>query len=75
MPSAAAPAFFAVGLAQKLGMRRICFPAMAAVFSAFGSSTLDVRHQYEEIVQRKDASAKHIDGLLAASFVARPSVT
>jgi N-methylhydantoinase A len=55
----------AVGLAQKLGMRRICFPAMAAVFSAFGSSTLDVRHQYEEIVQRKDASAKHIDGLLA----------
>jgi N-methylhydantoinase A/acetophenone carboxylase len=55
----------AVGLAQKLGMRRICFPATAAVFSAFGSSTLDVRHQYEEIVPRKDAGGARIGSLLA----------
>jgi N-methylhydantoinase A/acetophenone carboxylase len=56
----------AVGLAQKLGMKRVCFPSMAAVFSAFGSSTLDVRHQYEEIVPRKEAGEARLEKVLAA---------
>jgi N-methylhydantoinase A/acetophenone carboxylase len=55
----------AIGLARKLGMKRVCFPAMAAVFSAFGSSTLDVQHRYEEIVPRKDATAARLGVVLA----------
>ncbi|MBI2882201.1 MAG: hydantoinase/oxoprolinase family protein [Candidatus Tectomicrobia bacterium] len=39
----------AAGLARKLGMGRVCVPAFSAVFSAFGASTLDVTHVYEEI--------------------------
>lgn len=55
----------AIGLAEKLGIRRVYFPAMAAVFSAFGSSTLDVRHQYEEIVPVKDATTARLEEIVA----------
>lgn len=54
----------AIGLARNLRMRRVCFPAMAAVFSAFGSSTLDVRHRYEEIVVRADANPERLARVL-----------
>ncbi len=40
----------AVGLAEKLGFGSVYVPANAAVFSAFGASTLDVTHGYEEIL-------------------------
>ena len=39
----------AAGLAQKLDMAQVYIPATGAVFSAFGASTLDVTHVYEEI--------------------------
>lgn len=38
-----------VGVAEKLGAGAAYFPLNAAVFSAFGSSTLDVAHSYEAI--------------------------
>lgn len=41
---------FAIGLAQNLGIGRVYVPSMAAVFSAFGASTLDVSQAYEEII-------------------------
>jgi N-methylhydantoinase A/acetophenone carboxylase len=43
----------AVGLAEKLDLGAVYFPANAAVFSAFGASTLDVTHGYEEIIARR----------------------
>jgi N-methylhydantoinase A/oxoprolinase/acetone carboxylase beta subunit len=39
-----------VGVAEKLGLGAAYFPLNAAVFSAFGSSTLDVVHHYEAIL-------------------------
>ena len=39
-----------VGVAEKLGAGAAYFPPLAAVFSAFGSSTLDVVHHYEAIL-------------------------
>ena len=39
-----------VGVAEKLGAGAAYFPPMAAVFSAFGASTLDVVHYYEAIL-------------------------
>ncbi len=40
----------AVGLARKLKMGQVYVPLNAAVFCAFGASTLDVSHAYEEIL-------------------------
>lgn len=40
----------AIGLAEKLKLGSVYFPINAAVFSAFGASTLDVSHSYEEIL-------------------------
>lgn len=40
----------AIGLAEKLKLHSVYFPINAAVFSAFGASTLDVTHSYEEIL-------------------------
>ena len=37
------------GLAKQLNLGEVYVPAVAAVFSAFGASTLDVTHRYEEI--------------------------
>ena len=37
------------GVAKKLDMARVYVPSVAAVFSAFGASTLDVTHVYEEM--------------------------
>jgi N-methylhydantoinase A/oxoprolinase/acetone carboxylase beta subunit len=39
-----------VGVAEKLGLGAAYFPLNAAVFSAFGASTLDVVHHYETIL-------------------------
>jgi N-methylhydantoinase A/oxoprolinase/acetone carboxylase beta subunit len=39
-----------VGVTEKLGLGAAYFPPNAAVFSAFGASTLDVAHHYEEIL-------------------------
>ena len=39
----------AAGLAKKLELPQVYVPAFGAVFSAFGASTLDVTHVYEEI--------------------------
>ncbi|MFQ5858430.1 MAG: hydantoinase/oxoprolinase family protein [Anaerolineae bacterium] len=39
----------AAGTAKKLNMAGIYVPAVASVFSAFGASTLDVTHVYEEM--------------------------
>ena len=39
----------AAGLARKLNLAEVYVPAFGAVFSAFGASTLDVTHVYEEI--------------------------
>ena len=47
----------AVGLAEKLDLGAVYFPANAAVFSAFGASTLDVTHGYEEIIARRRKGA------------------
>lgn len=47
----------AAGLAKKLKLPQVYIPAFGAVFSAFGASTLDVTHVYEEIYPIANGSA------------------
>lgn len=58
----------AAGLAQKLKMRRVYVPANAAVFCAFGASTLDVSHVYEEILSAPDGSSTdaYLEGVVSS---------
>lgn len=56
----------AAGLAQKLRMGQVYVPANAAVFCAFGASTLDVSHAYEEILPiRKGVVAGGLGDMIA----------
>lgn len=50
-----------VGVAEKLGLGAAYFPLNAAVFSAFGASTLDVAHHYENILAIGHAASEADD--------------
>lgn len=56
----------AAGLAAELGLGRVYVPSMAAVFSAFGASTLDVTHSYEEIVIPEASAPDDLSRLIEA---------
>ena len=64
----------AAGLAKKLDMARVYVPAVASVFSAFGASTLDVTHVYEEMRQLlKGSVAPEVLRKVIAELMARAS--